>query len=125
MISSSNRPDTIAFTVVLTACANAGMVADACMVSTLSHARMLKDAVELVNSMPFEPNATVLGALLNGAAEVGDVELGRVVFDQLFKIERKNTENYILMVNLYSNVVKWEEAESIRSMMWGVLIVEM
>jgi hypothetical protein len=47
------------------------------------------------------------------------------VFDQLFKIERKNTRNYILMVNLYSNAVKWEEAESIRSMMWGVLIVEM
>jgi hypothetical protein len=37
---------------------------------------MLKDAVELVNSMPFEPNATVLGALLNGAAEVGNVEPG-------------------------------------------------
>jgi pentatricopeptide repeat protein len=92
MISSDTRPDTIAFTAVLTACANAGMVSDArivfvfgitlameqyaCMVSTLSHAGMLKDAVELVNSMPFEPNATVLGALLNGAAEVGNVEPG-------------------------------------------------
>jgi pentatricopeptide repeat protein len=97
MISSGTRPDTIAFTAVLTACANAGMVSDArivfdsiqvvfgitlameqyaCMVSTLSHAGMLKDAVELVNSMPFEPNATVLGALLNGAAEVGNVEPG-------------------------------------------------
>jgi hypothetical protein len=54
MISSDTRPDTIAFTAVLTACANAGMVSDArivfvfgitlameqyaCMVSTLSHA---------------------------------------------------------------------------------------
>jgi pentatricopeptide repeat protein len=89
----------------------------ACMVSTLSRAGMLKDAVELVNSMPFEPNATVLCTLLNGAAEVGDVELGRVVFDQLFKIECMNTGNYILMANLYSNAVKWEEAESIRRMM--------
>jgi pentatricopeptide repeat protein len=141
MISSGTRPDTISFTAVLTACANSGMVADArtvfdsmqvvfgitpameqyaCMVSMLTRAGLLKDAVELVNSMPFEPNAKVLGALLNGAAEVGDVELGRVVFDRLFMIEPKNTGNYILMANLYSNAGKREEAETIRSMMWGV-----
>ncbi|TVU47474.1 hypothetical protein EJB05_07077, partial [Eragrostis curvula] len=141
MISSGTRPDTVAFTAVLTACAHAGMVADArnvfdsmqvvfgitpmmeqytCMVSTLSRARMLKDAIELINSMPFEPNAKLWGTLLNGAAEVGDVELGRFVFDRLFKIEPKNTGNYIVMANLYSNAGKWEEAEIIRNMMWGV-----
>ena len=70
--------------------------------------------------MPFEPNAKVWGPLLNGAAEFGDVELGRFVFDQLFMIEPKNTGNYIVMANLYSNAGKWEEAEIIRSMMWGV-----
>ncbi|GJN31103.1 hypothetical protein PR202_gb19460 [Eleusine coracana subsp. coracana] len=141
MISSGTRPDTVTFTAVLNACAHAGMVADArivfdsmqvvfgitpvmeqyaCIVSTLSCAGMLKDAFELVNSMPFEPNAKVWGALLNGAAEVGDVELGRVAFDRLFMIEPKNTGNYIVMANLYSNAGKWEEAETIRSMMWGV-----
>ncbi|OEL32807.1 Pentatricopeptide repeat-containing protein [Dichanthelium oligosanthes] len=141
MISAGTRPDTIAFTAVLTACAHAGKVADArkifdsmqvvfgitpvmeqyaCMVSALSHAGMLKDALELVNSMPFEPNAKVWGPLLNGAAEFGDVELGRFVFDRLFMIEPKNTGNYIVMANLYSNAGKWEEAEIIRSMMWGV-----
>ncbi|CAL4938856.1 unnamed protein product [Urochloa decumbens] len=141
MISAGIRPDTVAFTAVLTACAHAGKVADArkifdsmqvvfgitpvmeqyaCMVSALSRAGMLKDALELVNSMPFEPNAKVLGPLLNGAAEFGDVELGRFVFDRLFMIEPKNTGNYIVMANLYSNAGKWEEAEIIRSMMWGV-----
>ncbi|CAN6289813.1 unnamed protein product [Urochloa humidicola] len=141
MISAGIRPDTIAFTAVLTACAHAGKVADArkifdsmqvvfgitpvmeqyaCMVSALSRAGMLKDALELVNSMPFEPNAKVWGPLLNGAAEFGDVELGRFVFDRLFMIEPKNTGNYIVMANLYSNAGKWEEAEVIRSMMWGV-----
>ncbi|RLN41863.1 uncharacterized protein C2845_PM01G11480 [Panicum miliaceum] len=78
MISAGTRRDTIAFTAVLTACAHAGKVADArkifdsmqvvfgitpvmeqyaCMVSALSRAGMLNDALELVNSMPFEPNA--------------------------------------------------------------------
>ncbi|PUZ41598.1 hypothetical protein GQ55_9G517400 [Panicum hallii var. hallii] len=141
MISAGTRPDTIAFTAVLTACAHAGKVADArkifdsmqvvfgitpvmeqyaCMVSALSRAGMLNDALELVNSMPFEPNAKVWGPLLNGAAEFGDIELGRFVFDRLFMIEPKNTGNYIVMANLYSNAGKWEEAEIIRSMMWGV-----
>ncbi|KAF8683755.1 hypothetical protein HU200_044688 [Digitaria exilis] len=141
MISAGTRPDTIVFTAVLTACAHAGKVADArkvfdsmqlvfgitpvmeqyaCMVSGLSRAGMLKDALEIVNSMPFEPNAKVWGPLLNGAAEFGDVELGRFVFDRLFMIEPKNTGNYVVMANLYSNVGKWEEAEVIRGMMWGV-----
>ncbi|CAN6301305.1 unnamed protein product [Urochloa humidicola] len=141
MISAGIRPDTIAFTAVLTACAHAGKVADArkifdsmqvvfgitpvmeqyaCMISALSRAGMLKDALELVSSMPFEPNAKVWGPLLNGAAEFGDVELGRFVFDRLFMIEPKNTGNYIVMANLYSNAGKWEEAEVIRNMMWGV-----
>ncbi|KAG2541608.1 pentatricopeptide repeat-containing protein At2g37310 [Panicum virgatum] len=141
MISAGTRPDTISFTAVLTACAHAGKVADArkifdsmqvvfgitpvmeqyaCMVSALSRAGMLNDALELVNSMPFEPNAKVWGPLLNGAAEFGDIELGRFVFDRLFMIEPKNTGNYIVMANLYSNSGKWEEAEIIRSMMWGV-----
>ncbi|CAN6284670.1 unnamed protein product [Urochloa humidicola] len=141
MVSAGIRPDTIAFTAVLTACAHAGKVTDArkifdsmqvvfgitpvmeqyaCMVSALSRAGMLKDALELVRSMPFEPNAKVWGPLLNGAAEFSDVELGRFVFDQLFMIEPKNTGNYIVMANLYSNAGKWEEAEVIRNMMWGV-----
>ncbi|KAG2552768.1 hypothetical protein PVAP13_9KG482900 [Panicum virgatum] len=141
MISAGTRPDTITFTAVLTACAHAGKVADgrkifdsmqvvfgitpvmeqyACLVSALSRAGMLNNALELVNSMPIEPNAKVWGPLLNGAAEFGDIELGRFAFDRLFMIEPKNTGNYIVMANLYSNSGKWEEAEVIRSMMWGV-----
>uniref|UniRef100_A0A453IC34 Pentacotripeptide-repeat region of PRORP domain-containing protein n=1 Tax=Aegilops tauschii subsp. strangulata TaxID=200361 RepID=A0A453IC34_AEGTS len=141
MVSAGTRPDTVTFTVVLTACAHAGKVTEAreffhsmqamfgispvmeqyaCMVSVLSRAGMLKDALDLVNKMPFEPNAKVWGALLNGAAAVGDVELGRFVFDRLFIIEPKNTGNYVVMANLYSNAGKWEEAEIIRSMLWGV-----
>ncbi|KAI4994762.1 hypothetical protein ZWY2020_034403 [Hordeum vulgare] len=141
MVSAGIRPDTVTFTVVLTACAHAGKVTEArqifhsmqamfavspvmeqyaCMVSLLSRAGMLKDALDLVNKMPFVPNAKVWGALLNGAAAVGDVELGRFVFDRLFMIEPKNTGNYIVMANLYSNAGKWEEAEIIRSMLWGV-----
>ncbi|KAL6645778.1 hypothetical protein ACP70R_017386 [Stipagrostis hirtigluma subsp. patula] len=90
------------------------------MVSAFSRAGMLKDAVELVKNFPFEPNAKVWGPLLNGAAKAGDVELGRFAFDRLFMIEPKNTGNYIVMANLYSDAGKWEEAEIIRSMMWGV-----
>ncbi|KAM0841750.1 hypothetical protein ACQ4PT_058813 [Festuca glaucescens] len=141
MVSAGTRPDTVTFTVVLNACAHAGMVAEAreffysmqalfgispvmeqyaCMVSVLSRAGMLKDALELVNNMPFEPNAKVWGALFSGAAAAGDVELSRFVFDRLFVIEPKNTGNYVVMANLYSNAGKWEEAEIIRSMLWGV-----
>ncbi|XP_040377838.1 pentatricopeptide repeat-containing protein At2g37310 [Oryza brachyantha] len=141
MVSGGTRPDTVTFTAVLSACAHCGKVAEArkifysmqavfgispvieqyaCMVSALSRAGMLREAVDLVNKMPLEPNAKVWGALLNGAAVIGDVEFGRYAFDRLFIIEPRNTGNYIVMANLYSNAGKWEEAEIIRRMLRGV-----
>ncbi|KAJ0978490.1 hypothetical protein J5N97_013964 [Dioscorea zingiberensis] len=92
----------------------------ACMVGVLSRAGHLQEAVEFINRIPLEPNAKVWGALLNGAAVFGDVDLGEFAFSRLFEMEPENTGNYIVMANLYSKSGRWEEAKMVRDKMRGV-----
>lgn len=141
MLEISIKPDSVTFTAVLSACAHAGEVHEAhrilhvlmpecgispaveqyaCMVGALSRKGMLTEAVDLIDRMPFQPNAKVWGALLNGAAVYRDVELGEYAFEQLFEIEPGNTGNFILMANLYSQAGKWKEAQKVRENMIAV-----
>ncbi|KAH0464763.1 hypothetical protein IEQ34_004866 [Dendrobium chrysotoxum] len=141
MLEIRIQPDSVTFTAVLSACAHAGEVNEAhrilhvlmpecgispaveqyaCMVGALSRKGMLTEAVELIERMPFQPNAKVWGALLNGAAVYRDVELGEYAFQQLLEIEPGNTGNFIVMANLYSQAGKWKDAQTVREKMKGV-----
>ncbi|KVH90519.1 pentatricopeptide repeat-containing protein At2g37310 [Cynara cardunculus var. scolymus] len=135
MTNEGTQPDPVTFTSVLSGCAHSGLVDEAwrifdsmlprygihpsmehyaCMVSVLSRALKLSEAIEFIKKMPFEPSAKVWGALLNGASLSGDVEVGRFACNHLFEIEPENTGNYIIMANLYSRSGRWEEAEDVR-----------
>ncbi|VVB11041.1 unnamed protein product [Arabis nemorensis] len=132
------KPDNVTLTAVLSACAHSGesdkaqhifdsMVTKydiepgvehyACMVSVLSRAGKLSDAMEFILKMPMEPIAKVWGALLNGASVLGDVEIARFACDRLFEMEPENTGNYTIMANLYTRAGRWEEAEIVRDKM--------
>ncbi|XP_062117083.1 LOW QUALITY PROTEIN: pentatricopeptide repeat-containing protein At2g37310 [Humulus lupulus] len=138
MVNYGLHPDEVTFTAVLTSCAHSGVLDEAwkifgsmlpkyeiqpsvehyaCMVSVLSRAGKLSEAVQFISKMPIEPSAKVWGALLNGASVSGDVELGKFVFDRLFDIEPENTGNYIIMANLYSQAGRPDEADNIRRRM--------
>ncbi|XP_019100759.1 PREDICTED: pentatricopeptide repeat-containing protein At2g37310-like [Camelina sativa] len=132
------KPDNVTLTAVLSAFAHSGdsdkaqdifdsMVTKydiepgvehyACMVSVLSRAGKLSDAIEFIARMPIEPIAKVWGALLNGASVLGDVEIARFACDRLFEMEPENTGNYTIMANLYTQAGRWEEAEIVRDKM--------
>ncbi|CAE6034692.1 unnamed protein product [Arabidopsis arenosa] len=89
----------------------------ACMVSVLSRAGKLSNAMEFISKMPIEPIAKVWGALLNGASVLGDVEIASFACDRLFEMEPENTGNYTIMANLYTQAGRWEEAEMVRDKM--------
>ncbi|KAG0452400.1 hypothetical protein HPP92_025064 [Vanilla planifolia] len=141
MLETKVQPDPVTFTAVLSACAHAGEVDEArrvvnvlmpefgispaaehyaCMIGALSRKGMLKEAVEVIDRMPFQPNAKAWGALLNGAAVYRDVELGKYAFERLFKMEPNNTGNFVVMANLYSQAGRWKEAQWMRDKMKGV-----
>lgn len=131
-------PNQITFIGVLNACSYVGMVDEgyayfklmtgtfgivpltehyACMVDLLGRAGRLKEAHGLIESMPGAPDAGVWGALLGACKVQCNAELGEIAARRLFKIEPKNTGNYVLLSNIYASLDRWDEAERVRKLM--------
>ncbi|KAF9597189.1 hypothetical protein IFM89_016330 [Coptis chinensis] len=135
MVQAGIKPNEVTFTSVLHACSHAGLVDEGlrlfksmvvdhqgtpctdhytCIIDLVGRAGRLKEAYELIKSMPLKPNHAVWGALLGACVIHQEVELGQVAANWLFELEPDNTGNYILMSKLYSAVGRWEDAENVR-----------
>jgi pentatricopeptide repeat protein len=138
MLQEGLRPDTVAFTVVLAACSQAGLVEEgkdyfnimrtrynispsedhyACLVDILGRAGRLIEAYELIKSLPAGPLVGAWGALLGACRLHSNIELGDVVANILFEIEPKNGGNYVSLSNLYANANRWGEVSEVRCIM--------
>lgn len=136
MINSGIKPDHIVMTTLLSACSHAGLVDEgfkhfesiheihgieptmehyACVTDLLARRGRLKEAYTFAKSMPFPANASVWGAVL-GASEIhGEVEIGRLAAEHLFRIEDGNVGNYVVMSNIYAGGGKWGSVEKLRA----------
>ncbi|RID57899.1 hypothetical protein BRARA_F01240 [Brassica rapa] len=137
MIKSGLHPDGIAMVAVLSACSHAGMVEKgreifssmgkkfgiepqqehyACIVDLLGRVGFLKEASEIVKSMPMEPNVCVLGALLNSCRMHKNMDIAEDVASQLFDLEPEKTGSYMLLSNTYSASGRWEDSAKVRAL---------
>ncbi|XP_039137885.1 pentatricopeptide repeat-containing protein At5g39350 [Dioscorea cayenensis subsp. rotundata] len=138
MIEAGIEPNKVTFTSVLYSCSHAGLVDEgvhifqqmlqahqvkpsldhyACVVDLIGRAGKLEEAYGLIKRMPYEPNQAVWGALLGACVVHENVELGELAAKHLFEIEPENTGNYVLLGNVYAAVGRWEDAESVRSLL--------
>lgn len=138
MLAENIKPDCITFVGVLTACRHTGLVEDgmkywesmvkdydiepdtdhyACMVDMLGRAGKLNEAHKLIKSMPMGPQPRALGALLAACRTYGNVEIAEEVAEQLFKLEPRNTGNYVLLSSIYAERGQWNEATKVRQAM--------
>ncbi|KAL3838192.1 hypothetical protein ACJIZ3_022783 [Penstemon smallii] len=132
------KPDENTFLGLLCGCTHAGLVDDGrryfysmsriyslaptieiygCMVDLLARAGLLKEAHQMINTMPMKANAIVWGALLGGCRLHKDTQLAEHVLKNLIGLEPYNSGNYVLLSNIYSANKKWDESEKIRSIM--------
>ncbi|KAI3901106.1 hypothetical protein MKW92_014747 [Papaver armeniacum] len=88
-----------------------------CMVDLLGRAGLLEKANRLIEEMPMEPNAVVLGALLGGCRIHRDTQTAEHVLKKLIQLEPWNAGNYILLSNIYSSSGRWNDAANIRASM--------
>lgn len=131
-------PNEVTFVATLTACARAGLVKPGlqifnsmlprfgvvpqmehygCVVDLLGRAGFLEEAKEFVRRMPFEPDGSVLGALLGACKLHGAVDIGSEVAKRLYRLEPQQCGQYILLSSMYADVDKWECASSLRNVM--------
>jgi pentatricopeptide repeat protein len=135
--TSYARPDAVTFVALLSACSHSGMVAEGrelfaemlpvhgvapgtehygCMVDLLCRAGLLGDAVQLVRTMPVQPNAKVLGCLLLHARSSGEdgVRVSEWAAKRIAELDLRDGAAYGLS-NMYASLQRWDHVESHRS----------
>jgi pentatricopeptide repeat protein len=132
------KPNDITFVCVLSACSHAGLVNEgqhyfdsmtgdygitprihhyACMVDLLGRAGHLYEAEDLINKMPYEPNAAVWGSLLGACRIHGHMELAQRAAERLFELEPQNAGNHVLLSNIYAAAGRWDDVEKVWKLM--------
>lgn len=132
-------PDDVTFIGLLAACSHAGLVEEGqrlfdymekdygvtpksehygCMVDLLGRAGFLEQAFQIIESMPFKPGKSVLGALLSSCVHNMDLMIGEKVVKKLSdSCEGLNDGDYMMISNLYASCKQWDEANRWREMM--------
>eukprot|EP01018_Ginkgo_biloba_P011979 Gb_15588 [translate_table: standard] len=132
------KPNHITFVGVLSACSHVGLVNEgwqyfdsmsrdhgimptgdhyACMVDILGRAGHLVEAENLINQMPFEPNALVWRTLLGACRIHGNMELGKRAAECILELEPQDDATYVLLSNMNAAVGNWDNVAKIRKMM--------
>ncbi|XP_057480662.1 pentatricopeptide repeat-containing protein At1g18485-like [Actinidia eriantha] len=129
--------DSISYIAVLSACRHGGLVEKgrkyfdemlahdikptqmhyACMVDLLGRAGLMKEAAELIKSLPITPDANIWGALLGACRIYGNIELGFWAAEHLFKLKPEHSGYYVLLSNMYAEAGRWKEADQVRELM--------
>ncbi|CAM0880227.1 unnamed protein product [Alopecurus aequalis] len=137
MASAKVEPDGVTFVSVLSACSHAGRVSEGrrlfdqmqlehkispstehytCMVDLLGRAGLLKDASELIETMPVEADLCVWGALLNSCRIHGDAAVAEATIAKVLQAGAESTGNHTLITNLYAACGMWDDSKRVRVM---------
>lgn len=127
------RPNDITMVAILSACARAGMVEEgykcfksikkptidhyACLVDMLGRAGRLKEAIGVIQKMPFNANELIWSSLLSAAVTHGNVHIGDYSGKQLIKLNPEDPGNYIALSNLYAAARRWKDVREVRKLM--------
>ncbi|KAD4584415.1 hypothetical protein R6Q59_036719 [Mikania micrantha] len=138
MEESKAKMDHITFVAVLTACSHIGLVEKgytflqimessygisprmehyACVIDLLGRAGLLKEAQNVVKSMPFQPNVMVWKTLLGACRLCGDVELATHVGNLLLESQPYEHCTYVLLCELYGHFKWWDKIAVLRRTM--------
>ncbi|GFS45337.1 pentatricopeptide repeat (PPR-like) superfamily protein [Actinidia rufa] len=96
--SSEHEPDCVSFIGVLTACNHSG------------RAGLLREAEEVIRSMPMNPDAAIWGSLISACWKHGNVEIGQWVAKNLTELDPSESCGYVLMSNVYATSSHFEKA---------------
>lgn len=86
-----------------------------CMIDLLGRGGHVEEAINFIDSMPIEPDASVWRSLLGACRVYSEIELTRTTFEKLVELEPRNVGNYIIQSNIYATAGLWEEVRKLRT----------
>ncbi|XP_029149797.1 pentatricopeptide repeat-containing protein At2g13600 isoform X2 [Arachis hypogaea] len=138
MLKTECKPDHISYISVLSGCSHMGLVVEGkhyfksmtkvfgisptnehfvCIVDMLGRAGMLDEAKEVIDEMPFKPNATVWGALLGACRIHHESHLAETALKNLVELNPEDSGNYVLLANIYAESGELEGVANMRKLM--------
>ncbi|KAI3857566.1 hypothetical protein MKW98_028830 [Papaver atlanticum] len=138
MLQEKLKPDNITLVGVLSACSRSGSVElgkkyfssiselhgmkptldhYSCMINLLGRPGRMDEAVDLINSLPEEPNYLIWSTLLSVARVNGDIERAEMAAKHLSELDPLETGPYIILSNMYASAGRWEKVALVRSLM--------
>ncbi|GMY15758.1 pentatricopeptide repeat-containing protein At2g13600-like [Fagus crenata] len=138
MLEMKCSPDHISYVSVLSGCSHSGLVTEgkhyfysmtedfgvfptsehfSCMVDLLGRAGLLEEAKDLIDGMPFKPNAAIWGALLGACRTHCESKLAEFAVGNLLEFDVEDSGSYILLANIYSDSGKLESVADVRKLM--------
>ncbi|XP_027333225.1 pentatricopeptide repeat-containing protein At3g24000, mitochondrial-like [Abrus precatorius] len=132
------RPNQITFVGVLAACSHAGRVREAlnyfeimkkeykikpvmdhyaCMVDMFVRLGKLEEAFNFIKKMGYEASEFIWSNLIAGCANHGNLELGCCAAEQLLSLKPKDTETYVVLLNMYLSAGRFEDVSRVRKLM--------
>ncbi|KVI04300.1 Pentatricopeptide repeat-containing protein [Cynara cardunculus var. scolymus] len=139
-------PNEITFVAVLGACRHMGLVREGrrhfdcminvhniepnikhygCMVDLLGRAGLLKEAEQLIDSMPMAPDVATWGALLGACKKHGANDVGERVGRKLIELQPNHDGFHVLLSNIYASKGSWDNVAEIRGTMIQQGVVKM
>ncbi|KAK4785084.1 hypothetical protein SAY86_001773 [Trapa natans] len=135
------KPDSVSFSVILSACSHLGLVDKGrkyfdlmervhgirpsvehygCMVDLLGRAGLIEQAYEMIKKMPMEPNSIILRSYVSACTVHGQsVHMDDNLIKLMLKLEPNLGSNYVLAANVSSLSCSWDEAAKLRLTMKG------
>ncbi|KAF0887683.1 hypothetical protein E2562_002377 [Oryza meyeriana var. granulata] len=134
------RPDAVTMINVLSACTHMGFVDEGrryfsnmvrdygimpqiehygCMIDLLGRGGLIEEAVDLIKTMPWEPNEVIWGSLLSACRLHKNVEYAEIAVNELSKLQPSNAGNYAVLSNIYAEAGKWSDMAKARMQMKG------
>lgn len=132
------KPDHITYVAILSGCSHSGLVKEgkhyfnsmtedfgisptsehfACMVDLFGRAGLLKQSMDLIDQMPFKPNAAIWSALLSACRIHHDTEMAELAMKNLLELNVESSGSYILLANVYSNYGRLKSVSDVRQVM--------
>ncbi|NP_001136685.1 Pentatricopeptide repeat-containing protein [Zea mays] len=134
------HPDAVTLINVLSACTHMGLVEEGrrffanmetdygikpqiehygCMVDLLGRGGLIKEAVDMIKRMPWEPNEVIWGSLLSACRLHKNVEYAELAVNELSNLQPSSAGNYAVLSNIYAEAGKWSDMAKARVQMKG------
>ncbi|XP_073099967.1 putative pentatricopeptide repeat-containing protein At5g40405 [Elaeis guineensis] len=132
------KPDGVTFVGLLSGCSHSGLVSEGkkyfsrmlgvygiqpeiehygCMVDLLGRAGYVEEALNLIETMPIQPNSVVWGSLLRACRIHKDAKLSERVTQRLLELDPDDGANYVFLSNVYASSKRWDDVERCRQIM--------